>query len=40
MPYFEFRKAGVLGMKSIQMNGKTVEEAVHNALRELNVTEG
>ena len=39
MPYFEFRKAGVLGMKSIQMNGRTVEEAVQNALRELNVTE-
>ncbi|MBE6043205.1 MULTISPECIES: RNA-binding cell elongation regulator Jag/EloR [Clostridium] len=26
-------------MKSIQMNGRTVEEAVQNALRELNVTE-
>jgi len=39
VPYFEFRKAGVLGMKSIQMNGRTVEEAVQNALRELNVTE-
>jgi spoIIIJ-associated protein len=25
-------------MKSIQMSGKTVEEAVHNALKELNVT--
>lgn len=30
---------GVLGMKIIEMTGRTVEEAVKNALNELNVTE-
>lgn len=38
MPSVNLWKAGVLSMKSIQMSGKTVDEAVDKALKELNVT--
>lgn len=38
MPSFNIWKAGVSNMRSIRMSGKTVEDAVSKALRELNVT--
>ncbi|EDS76901.1 protein jag [Clostridium botulinum C str. Eklund] len=38
MPSFNIWKAGVSNMRSIRMSGKTVEDAVSKALKELNVT--
>src|SRR3712207_6304903 len=38
MPSFNIRKAGVSSMRSLDMSGKTVDEAVEKALTELNVT--
>lgn len=36
---FNIKKVGALGMKSIEMTGRTVEEAVKSALSELKLTE-